>query len=141
MPVSAAVTANVPLLVAVPPGVVTLIGPLVAPEGTVALIELSAATVNEALEPLNVTDVTPAKPEPEIATLVPGGPLLGANDEIVGVFGVVVVVTVTSVVVTFPSAVPDATLTPAPRPARARRPVAIAAYALFRVRTARTSTR
>src|SRR2546422_4526896 len=51
-------TATVKLLalVAVPPGVVTLSGPVVAPLGTVAEIEVEEVAVKLALVPLNRTD-------------------------------------------------------------------------------------
>jgi hypothetical protein len=66
-------------LVAVPPGVVTRIGPDLAPFGTVALICVLATTVKLIERPFNVTDVAPVKFEPEIVTAVPGGPVGGVN--------------------------------------------------------------
>ena len=48
------VTVNEAELVAVPPGVVTLILPVVAPEGTVAVILLAELTVKVALVPLKI---------------------------------------------------------------------------------------
>ena len=82
------VTVNVPELVAVPPGVVTLIFPVVAPEGTVAVILLEELTVKLAVVPLNFTEVVvkplPLKFEPLIVTDVPTGPLVGENPEMVG---------------------------------------------------------
>ena len=78
-------------LVAVPPGVVTLIEPLRAPAGTVAVIDVPEATVNVALVPANVTFVVPVKFVPVIVTFVPTGPLVGVNDEMVGAGGVTVV--------------------------------------------------
>lgn len=80
----ATVTVKLDELVAVPTGVVTPIGPLVAPAGTVAVIDVSDVTLNEAPVPLNVTDVAPVKPDPEIVTDVPTSPLDGLNDEIAG---------------------------------------------------------
>ena len=89
------VTVNVPELVAVPPGVVTLIFPVVAPEGTVAVILLEELTVKVALTPLNFTEVVvkpvPLKFEPLIVTDVPTGPLFGEKPEMVGAGGVVTV--------------------------------------------------
>jgi hypothetical protein len=85
----AVVTMKLDELVAVPPDVVTEIGPVVAPFGTVAEIDVSDETANVALVPLNVTDDAPVKLLPEIVTLVPGGPLVGLNDEIDGAAGVV----------------------------------------------------
>src|SRR5215217_6928066 len=52
----APVTLKLDALVAVPPAVVTAIGPVVAPLGTVAVIVVEPLTVNDALVPLNLTD-------------------------------------------------------------------------------------
>src|SRR5882762_8903856 len=71
-------------LLAVPPGVVTLIGPVVAPDGTVAVIAVAEFTVKLALVPLNSTDVAPVKFVPLIVTLVPAGPLPGVKLVMVG---------------------------------------------------------
>lgn len=71
-------------LVAVPPGVVTAIGPVVAPLGTVALIVVSETNEKAALTPWKVTLLTPVKPLPVIVTAVPTLPLVGVNDEIFG---------------------------------------------------------
>src|SRR5439155_16121785 len=81
-----AVTVKLLLLVAVPPGVVTLSGPLVAPLGTVAAIEVEEFTVKLLLVPLNVTAVAPVKAVPLIVTLLPTGPLAGVKLVIVGAF-------------------------------------------------------
>ncbi len=83
------VTVKLPELVAVPPGVVTLILPVVAPDGTVAVILVGEFTVNEIAEtPLNLTEVVvnpvPLKFEPLIVTEVPTGPEVGENELIVG---------------------------------------------------------
>src|SRR5206468_1776206 len=77
-------TVNVPLLVAVPPDVVTLIVPVLAPPGTVAVIDVDEFTVKLALVPLKATAVAPVKLEPEIVTVVPTGPLVGEKPVIVG---------------------------------------------------------
>jgi len=77
-------TVNVPVLVAVPPDVVTLSGPVVAPAGTVAWIAVADVTVKAALTPLNVTAVAPVKFVPLMVTLLPTGPLLDAKLAIVG---------------------------------------------------------
>src|SRR6266480_2050674 len=77
-------TVKLAALLAVPPGVVTLIGPLVAPAGTVAVIAVAEFTVKLALTLLNSTAVAPLKLVPLIVTLVPTGPLLGVKLEIVG---------------------------------------------------------
>jgi len=79
-----ALTVNAFALVAVPAGVVTPTGPVVAPAGTVAWIAVSEVTEKVALVPLKVTVVAPVKPEPLIDTLVPTGPLAGAKLEIAG---------------------------------------------------------
>src|SRR5258705_208960 len=77
-------TVNAVLLVAVPPGVVTLSGPVVAPTGTVAWIAVAEVTVKLALTPLKATAVAPVKFAPLIVTFVPTGPLLGVKPVIVG---------------------------------------------------------
>jgi hypothetical protein len=60
-----------------PDGVVTLIAPLVAPAGTVAVICVSEFTANVAAVPLNMTAVAPVNPLPLIVTGVPTVPLEG----------------------------------------------------------------
>ncbi len=60
------VTRKLPVLLAVPPGVVTLIGPLVAPEGTAAWIAVAEVTEKLAFVPLKVTALAPSKPVPLI---------------------------------------------------------------------------
>jgi hypothetical protein len=78
-------TLKTPTLVPFPAGVVTLIGPLVVPGATTAVILVGELTLNlDAAVPLNATAVAPVKPEPLIVTLVPGGPPVGVNDEIAG---------------------------------------------------------
>src|SRR6266480_1358738 len=77
-------TVKLAALLAVPPGVVTLIGPLVAPAGTVVVIAVAEFTVKLALVPLNSTAEAPVKLVPLMVTLVPTGPLLGVKLEIVG---------------------------------------------------------
>src|SRR5438445_5494863 len=72
-------------LVAVPPGVFTLSGPVVAPLGTVAEIEVAEVTVKfVALVPLNRTAEAPVKFVPVICTVVPTEPLVGEKLVIVG---------------------------------------------------------
>ena len=61
------------------PGVVTVMGPVVAPAGTVVVIVPELLTVNVAATPLNETDVAPAKVVPVIVTAVPTGPKIGVN--------------------------------------------------------------
>jgi hypothetical protein len=78
-------TVKLDVLVAEPSGVVTLIGPVVAPAGTVAVILVDGATLNVVAEtPLKVTAVAPVKFVPVIVTIVPTGPKVGVNDVIVG---------------------------------------------------------
>src|SRR5439155_16576584 len=77
-------TVKLPALLAVPPEVVTLIGPLVAPAGTVAVIAVAGLTVKLALVPLNRTALASVKLVPLIVTLVPTGPLAGVKLEMVG---------------------------------------------------------
>jgi len=79
------VTVNDVLLVAVPPGVVTVIFPVVAPLGTVAVIDVALTTVNDvATVVLNLTAVAPVKFVPVIVTRVPMGPVVGVKELIVG---------------------------------------------------------
>jgi hypothetical protein len=75
---------KVAALVAVPPGVVTLIVPEVAPAGTLAVIDAAELTVKVALVPLNETAVAPVKFVPLMVTLVPTDPLVGEKLVIVG---------------------------------------------------------
>jgi len=79
-----AVTVKSPALLAVPLGVVTAIGPLVAPEGTVAWIAVAEVTEKVAFIPLKVTELAPPKSVPLIKTLAPTGALVGAKPVIVG---------------------------------------------------------
>src|ERR1700679_2579153 len=72
------VTVKFVLLVPVPPGVVTPIGPVFAPDGTSAFISESVITSKlVAATPPNVTFVAPVKVLPLIVTSVPTGPLGG----------------------------------------------------------------
>jgi hypothetical protein len=89
-PTGVAVTVNEAALVAVPPGVVTLILPVVAPLGTVAVMDVADAMPNEQVVPFSLTAVAPVKFVPVIVTFVPTGPLAGVKDVIVGA-GVVTV--------------------------------------------------
>jgi len=76
------VTVKEALLDADPDGAVIPIGPVVAPEDTVATICVGAADSTVAGVPLNVTVFWLGvwlKPVPEIVTVVPTGPLLGVN--------------------------------------------------------------
>src|ERR1700694_670820 len=73
--------------VAVPPGVVTVIGfvPGLVPLGTVVVIWVSLFTVRASwVVPLNATPVAPVNPDPVITTEVPITPLVGLKLEIAG---------------------------------------------------------
>jgi hypothetical protein len=79
------ITVKLAVLVAVPAGVVTLTGPVVAVAGTVAWMVVSEVTENVvAFTPLNVTAVAPVKLAPVIVTVVPLVPLVGEKLVIVG---------------------------------------------------------
>jgi len=82
--VIAGVTVKLLVLVVVPPGVVTAMGPVVAPVGTVAVIWVALLTVTVAFMPLNLTTVAAVKLVPVITTEVPTGPLVGLKLIIVG---------------------------------------------------------
>src|SRR5205085_5750372 len=73
-------------LVAVAPAVVvTLILPVVASAGTMAVIEVADTTVKlVAAVPLNLTAVAPVKFVPVIVTVAPILPLSGVNELMVG---------------------------------------------------------
>ena len=77
-------------LAAVPPAAVTVIVPVVAPDGTTAVIRAAELVVNRAAVPLNATADAPVKPVPLIWTRVPAGPEVGVNPEIVGAAPVIV---------------------------------------------------
>src|SRR5262245_1936038 len=83
-PVIRGPTAKLVALAAVPPGVATVIGPVVAFAGTVAVICVLVLTVKGAARPLNLTAVAPVKVRPEIVTAVPGAPAVGESAVIVG---------------------------------------------------------
>jgi hypothetical protein len=83
-------TVKLLVLVTEPPGVVTLIGPVVAPAGTVAVILVPLTTLNVAVTPLNVTLVAPVRFVPVIVTVVPTGPKVGVNEVIVGAAAAIV---------------------------------------------------
>ena len=82
--VGGTVTVKLLPLVAVPPGVVTLIGPVVAPLGTLVVIWVSVTPLKVAAVPLKVTAVAPLKWLPLMVTVVPTGPLLGLKELMVG---------------------------------------------------------
>ena len=78
------VTLKLPGLVSVPPGVVTLMVPSVAPAGTVAVIWVEESTVKPAAVPLKLTAVAPPKSLPLIVTVVPTSPPVGEKPVTLG---------------------------------------------------------
>ena len=66
------------LLVRVPPGVVTVTEPLVAPAGTLVVISELETTVNATAVPLKVTPVVPVRSVPRILTAAPTLPEVGS---------------------------------------------------------------
>ena len=79
------VTLKLKLVDAVPPGADTVIGPSVAPPGTLAMICVPVPLTEKGVPtPLNCTELAPAKFEPLIVTLVPTGPLVGLKPEKLG---------------------------------------------------------
>jgi hypothetical protein len=83
--VGGGMTVNELLLVAVPPGVVTEIGPVVAPAGTCVVMSVGELTTKlGSAAPLKVTEVAPVKFVPWMSTLVPKGALVGVNELMVG---------------------------------------------------------
>lgn len=70
-------------LVAVPPAVVTVIEPVVAPTGTVVPIWLDVLDVSVAANPLNFTEALP-RFEPLMVTATPGAAESGANPLMIG---------------------------------------------------------
>ena len=83
--VAAAVIVKLPADMAVPPGVVTVIFPLVAPLATTAVICVALFTAKlEAAVPLMATAVAPVKLLPVITMELPADPLPGLKLEIAG---------------------------------------------------------
>ena len=82
--VGGGITVKSVLLAATPPGVVTLIGPVVAADGTVAWISVAEATPKLALTPLKVTSLASVKSVPVMVTPAPTAPLAGAKLVITG---------------------------------------------------------
>ena len=105
----ATVTVKLVELVAVPLGVITRIAPVVAPEGTVAVIWVAEFTVKLAETLLKVTELVvnpvPLKFVPVIVTEVPTGPEAGVKLVIVGDGPVPTVKLVALVAVAGPNAV------------------------------------
>jgi len=75
---------NLAALVAVPVDVLTLIGPVTAPLGTVALTDPPVLTENTAATPPTLTAMAPPRSFPLIVSLVPTGPLPGENPVTLG---------------------------------------------------------
>ena len=74
---TASVTVKLSVELALPPGVVTEIFPVVAPLGTVAAIWVELATVKAAFVPLKATTVAPIRLLPVMVTAAATGPLAG----------------------------------------------------------------
>ena len=89
------VTVNSPELVSVPPVPVTVMLPVVAPAGTVAVRVSAFTTVTPvAVVPSNSTAGLEPKLNPEMVTVAPEGPKVGLKEVItVGLFGPVPVST------------------------------------------------
>src|SRR3989454_8316693 len=86
------ITVKLVALVAVPPRVVTLIGPVVVPEVTMAVRLATEAEVTVAVTPLNLTSfllASGSKLVPVIVTAVPGRPVVGVKLVMVGAATVV----------------------------------------------------
>ena len=84
--VRSTVTVKLVALVAVPPGAVTTIAPVVAPIGTVNMAEVALITIKlVTATPLRVAPIAPVKFVPIMVTVVPTGPLAGAKLVMVGV--------------------------------------------------------
>src|SRR5579871_132279 len=73
-------TTNAALLVTAPLDLVTEILPVVAPVGTVVVINVADATVKVAGVPLKLTAVAPVNPLPRIKTRAPTLPVAGSGE-------------------------------------------------------------
>jgi hypothetical protein len=82
--VGAATNVKLDELVTVPPGVVTLIFPVVVPVGTVVAIDVAVTVPKVAAVPLNFTLVAPERFVPVMVTGVPTPPLEGLKLVMVG---------------------------------------------------------
>ena len=71
------VTVKKAVLRTVPAGATTVIGPLIAPAGTVAFMEVDVTTEKTEATPLKSTLVAPTKLVPDMPTLDATGPLVG----------------------------------------------------------------
>jgi len=115
--VGSGITVKLTALVAIPPGVVTTIFPVVAPAGTVAVMVVSLTTVKGAAMPLNSTTEVLVRFVPLSVMLapIPAPALVGVNVLIVGgmmtvKFVALVAVPLGVVTVIGPLVVPDCTL-------------------------------
>src|SRR5262249_36460431 len=103
------------LLVPVPLAVVTVIGPLVTPEGTVTTICVSVILVIAPAVPLNETVAVLPKPVPVIVTVGPTSPLVGVKFDMVGAgtvkFVLLVAAPPAAVTVIGPVVTPEGTVT------------------------------
>jgi hypothetical protein len=79
------VTVKRAALVAVPSGLVTVIGPLPAPAGTIAVTFVSFATLKNAARPAKPTALTPPRSVPVNVTVLPTAPEVGAKPVSAGV--------------------------------------------------------
>src|SRR5215472_12275107 len=83
---TAGTTVKLVELVAVPPGVVTVMGPVEAVmAGTVAVIREDEFTVNTDATPWNFTAVAPVNADPLMVTFVPAAPEVGLKALMVSV--------------------------------------------------------
>lgn len=83
-PVILGATLKIIALVTVALGVTTVTGPVVAPTGTVAMMEVLDCTVKVADTPLNLTAVVPVKLAPMMKTCAPTGADAGEKEVIRG---------------------------------------------------------
>ena len=114
------VTVKLVALIAVLPATVTVITPVVAPAGTVVVMDVAVLDVDVASVPLNRTVLLPGvalKFVPVMVTVVPIGPVVGVKKVMVGSVGAptvksVALCTVTQFTVTeiFPVIVPAGTV-------------------------------
>ncbi len=90
-------TEKLPVEVAVPPAVVTVSVPVVAPVGTVVVIDVAVAAVTVACVPLNLTVLLAAvvlKLLPLIVTEAPTAPLVGEKEYMAGTTEAIIFITV-----------------------------------------------
>src|SRR6266446_10079979 len=73
------ITVKLFVVTATPAGVMTVIGPFVAPKGTVVRISVAAVTPNDAGLRLNRTFVVPTKLKPKIVIVVLVAPRAGSS--------------------------------------------------------------